>query len=298
MAEKQITEKQHYVPQVYLQGFSQDGINVYEYNFKKAAPIPNAVPIESVCREKYLYEVRNRSGEIINTNYIENFLCSFEGDFAEYRRKLLRKAIHKENFQTRSFLTKEEKAFWTFYTSLQIVRHPITLSAVKAIIQDETNGYFSEQDAHNLAIALSLPFFKEPNEQELNPMLFFVSMLRTKAIGVAYVAADNLFTSDHAVYGSRRPEDEFYQFERLWFPISSNCALIFSNPETIDRTMRNRLITVTDDEVRNLNKGIAYIAAQMVISKHPFSEEDIRLIEEARRERAQDEEQKEQNSII
>ena len=74
MAETQITEKQHYVPQVYLQGFSQDGINVYEYNFKKAAPIPNAVPIESVCREKYLYEVRNRSGEIININYIENFL--------------------------------------------------------------------------------------------------------------------------------------------------------------------------------------------------------------------------------
>ena len=298
MPEKQITEKQHYVPQIYLQGFSQDGISIYEYNFKKAGPIQNAVPIESVCREKNLYEVRNPSGEIINTNFIENVLCSFEGDFSEHRKKLLRKVIHKENFQIKSFLTKEEKAFWTFYTALQIVRNPITLSGVKAIIQDETQGYFSELEAQNLAVALCLPFFQDPNKQDLNPLKFFLAMLSTKTISVVYVETDNLFTSDHAVYGSRRPEDEFYQFERLWFPISSNCALIFSDPKTVDRTMRNRIISVTEEEVRNQNKGIAYIAAQMVLSKHPFSDEDIELIEKARRERAQDEEQKTQNQQI
>ena len=298
MAEKkEPTRKQHYIPQEHLRGFSQDALSIYEYNFKKGEAITAAVPIESVCRETDLYEMYDEDGSIININYIEDVLCQFEGQFAAYKRQLLKKA-NKANYRTMCFLTKEEKQFWTFYTALQIVRNPITLSGVKAVIQEETQGYFSELEAQNLAVALCLPFFQNPDKQELNPLRFFLSILSTKIIGAAYVEADNLFTSDHAVYGSRRPEDEFYQFERLWFPIASNCALIFTDPKTVDRTMKNRLFPVTDEEVRNLNKGIAYIAAQMVLSKHPFSNEDIKLIEEARRERAQDKERKRSLSVV
>ena len=98
MPEKQITEKQHYVPQVYLQGFSQDGISVYEFNFKKDAPIPAAVPIDSVCREKLLYEVKDEQGEIINVNYLENVLCRYEGEFADYGRQPIKKTIRRGVF--------------------------------------------------------------------------------------------------------------------------------------------------------------------------------------------------------
>lgn len=48
-------------------------------------------------------------------------------------------------------------------------------------------------------------------------------------------------------------------------------------------------IPLSDEEVQNLNKGIAYNAIQMIFSKYSFTEDDIRLIEQARAEKAQDE---------
>ena len=70
MPEKQPTKKQHYVAQTYLKGFSQDSVTVYEYNIRKRIAIGKPVSIESICREQFLYEVRGRTGEIININYI------------------------------------------------------------------------------------------------------------------------------------------------------------------------------------------------------------------------------------
>ena len=48
-------------------------------------------------------------------------------------------------------------------------------------------------------------------------------------------------------------------------------------------------IPLSDEEVQNLNKGIASNANQMIFSKYSFTEDDIRLIEQARAEKAQDE---------
>ena len=68
MSKPQPTKHQHYIPQVYLKGFSKDSSTIYEYNFKKGEALDKPVSIESVCRENYLYEVRENNGVIININ--------------------------------------------------------------------------------------------------------------------------------------------------------------------------------------------------------------------------------------
>lgn len=291
MAESPHTKEQHYVPRVYLQGFSSDARSLFEYNLKADKPIKEPVSIESVCKEKYLYELRDEQGEIINLNYLENVLCQYEGMFADHRRALLKKAVFKENYQTKCFLSKEEKQFWIFYTALQIMRNPSTLRGIKNFILDETHGAFSDQQAQNLAAGLCLPFFQKPDSNVIDAFRFVISVLKENVLRVGYAESGNLFTSDHAVYGSRKPQEEFPKFQWLWFPVSSNCAIIFSNPDLVQPEGRNRLIPLREDAIRVMNKGIVTIATQVVLSKLPFSEEDIALIREARSEKEQDEEQ-------
>ncbi len=289
MSKKQHTKNQHYIPRVYLKGFSQDLSMIYEYNYKTGEAIKAPVSIESVCRKKNLYEVRDNNGEIINSNYIEDILCGYEGLFAKYRDQLLRKAHIKENYN-KLILSKEEKDFWRVYTTLHIMRNPKTIEGIESIFQDDFKGQFTEIDNRNLAVAYCLPFFKKLEENEINAFTTFLYILQTRTIMVGFTENDNLFTSDHAMYGSGTFKDNNYGFGRLWFPVSSNCAIIFYDPKLVGKHNNNRLIPITEDEVREMNKGIAYIAKQMVLSKHPFSDEDIRLIKEARQERAEDEE--------
>ena len=285
MPEKKPTKDQHFVPKVYLQGFTNNSKTLYEYNLKTNIAIDKPVSIESICKKQYLYEIRDNQGEIVNKNFIENILCQYEGSFSEYRRKLLSKIVHKANFQSRCFLSKEEKNFWYFYTTLQLMRHPITLLGIKDIIKDELKGHFSDQEAYNFAVAYCLPIYKKPETGELNALTFFLSILLTKVLTVGYAESDNLFTSDHAMCGSRKPGGDLLSFQRLWFPISSNCALIFSDPTTVARDKRNRLIPISEEEVNINNNGIAYIAAQMILSKRPFTDSDIAIIRAARSER-------------
>lgn len=275
-----------------MKGFSQDSASIYEYNFAKREAIEKPVSIESVCREQYLYEVRDQAGEIINTNYIEEVLCKYEGQFADYRRKLLQKAGIKANFNTLCFLTREEKDFWTFFTALQMMRSPFMLYGIADVLQEELQGKLSSDEAHNIAIAFCLPFFKKPASGELTAFTHFISLLKTKTLTVGYAESDHLFTSEHAMYGVRNSAEGMFTFKKLWFPISSNCVLLFSEPGEIDRTKKNCLIPIAEEDVYEINKGIAYIAGQMVLSKYPFKESDVRLIEDARRDRAADEELK------
>lgn len=290
MSKKQLTKNQHYIPRVYLKGFSQDLSTIYEYNYKTGEAIKAPVSIESVCRKKNLYEVWDNNGEIINSNYIEDILCKYEGFFAKYREQLLNKAHIKENYYSRLILSKDEKDFWMVYTTLQIMRNPGTIYGIESLFQKDFKGHFTEIDNRNLAVAYCLPFFNKLEENEINAFTTFLYVLQTRIIMVGFIENDNLFTSDHAMYGSGTFKDNDYGFGRLWFPVSSNCAIIFYDPKLVGKHNNNRLIPITEDEVREMNKGIAYIAKQMVLSKHPFSDEDIRLIKEARQERAEDEE--------
>lgn len=288
MSKKQHTKNQHYIPQVYLKGFSQDSSTIYEYNYKNGKAIEEPVSIESVCRKKNLYEVRDNNGEIINANYIEDILCGYEGLFAKYREQLLRKAHIKENYN-KPILSKDEKDFWRIYATLNIMRNPGTLDGIESLLQEDFRGQFTGTDIRNLAVAYCLPFFKKIYENEMNAFSTFLYVLQTRTIMVGFAENDNLFTSDHAMYGSGTFKDNDYGIGRLWFPVSSNCAIVFYDPKIVGKSNNNRIYPLSENEVREMNKGIAYIAKQMVLSRHPFSGEDISLIEEARRERAEDE---------
>ncbi len=84
------TKKQHYIPQVYLRGFSpdykcnskdqvdKDKATIYQYSFEKGEVSNNAVPIKTVCYSNHLYEIRDKDGEYIYINWLETVLKQLE----------------------------------------------------------------------------------------------------------------------------------------------------------------------------------------------------------------------------
>ena len=130
-----ITKKQHYIPQVYLRGFSPEyscksneipssKYTIYCYDLTKEVQSYEPVPIKSVCYKNYLYEVTGNEGEIVLPNHLEKFFSAMAKMCREYRHKLERKAFITENYKTNYFLTQEEKSFWITYILIQILRMP------------------------------------------------------------------------------------------------------------------------------------------------------------------------------
>ena len=140
------TKKQHYVPQVYLRGFSSDESKINAYWIDNNID-ERYIPIESICRENYLYELRNDSNDLIATNHIEKCLSALEGMFSEYRIQLLNKAYITENYKTKCFFTSQEKVFWKLFIAIQMLRTPKVLNEAKIFSED----FFGESVKRNSA---------------------------------------------------------------------------------------------------------------------------------------------------
>lgn len=109
-----ITKKQHYIPQVYLRGFSPEyndksheiscsGYTIYCYDLTKTTQSYKPVPIKSVCYKNYLYEVTGDDGEIVLPNHLEKCFSALEKMFGTYRHILETKAFITENYTTNYF---------------------------------------------------------------------------------------------------------------------------------------------------------------------------------------------------
>ena len=168
---KDITKRQHYVPQVYLRSFSKDKKHIWSCTIdplKKG----KCVPIESVCSEKYLYEVKDEAGNLIAPNWIEKNLSGVEGLFASNLKKIESKAFLKENYKTKCFLTTQEKTFWKLFVAIQMMRNPVVLDEANDVIKEVSQLMLTDSQIRAIAVSQCLPFFSELKPEDNN--VFFV----------------------------------------------------------------------------------------------------------------------------
>ena len=195
MSEDKMTKKQHYIPQVYLRGFSPQyqGKNktlpngkytIYFYDLEMKKQSKMAVPIKSICYEGCLYEMRGDSGKFVCDNHLEGFFSRIENMFHTYRDKLEQKAFLEENYNTKCFLTKEEKIFWAAYMIVQILRLPNGLDAVEKEIKKHMTYTSDNMLAHDAARWYCLPFFSEINEETGQIIKTLIKPMENMHIGV------------------------------------------------------------------------------------------------------------------
>lgn len=239
-----ITKKQHYIPQVYLRGFSPEysyksneiplsKYTIYCYDLIKEVQAYKPVPIKSICYKKDLYEVTGHDGEIVLPNHLEKFFSELEKKFSEYRHKLERKAFIAENYATNIFLTQEEKLFWITYILVQILRMPQILELAEQVGLETWEEELTNKQVQNIARLFCLPFFREMTEGNKEAKVFnaLFEPMKSMSFGVGVDMQGRIITSDKPVfvYSKVFPCKEY---ERIIFPISSQmCLFMFGNED-------------------------------------------------------------------
>lgn len=293
MSEDKMTKKQHYIPQVYLRGFSPQyqGKNktlpngkytIYFYDLEMKKQSKMAVPIKSICYEECLYEMRGDAGKFVCDNHLESFFSVIERWFGAYRNKLERKAFLEENYNTKCFLTKEEQLFWAAYIIIQMSRLPNVLNAVEQEIKKYMTCASDNMLAHDAARWYCLPFFSEINEETGQIIKTLLKPMENMHIGVGVDLQGRIITTDNPVYveTSEWPCDEC---NKIIFPISSQLCLFLFGKEEKKMLPKNFLFPIGDADREEIIVSLASNAFKKIYLSYKLEEheKENKYIEEA-----------------
>lgn len=295
--DKNMTKKQHYIPQVYLRGFSPEYVDknneiplsrytIYCHDLTKEVQSYKPVPIKSVCYKNYLYEVTGHDGEIVLPNHLEKFFIEMEKMFGKYRHNLERKAFITENYSMNSFLTQEEKLFWITYILIQILRIPQILELAEQIGLETWEEELTNKEAQNIARLVCLPFFREITEGNKETMVFdtLFEPMRSMSFGIGVDVQERIITSDKPVFVHSK-EFSCKEYERIIFPISSQICLFMFGNEDKKKQRKNFLFQIDDDYREEIIKSMSASAFEKVYSNHIFNKKERKYIKEIMKDR-------------
>ena len=293
---KCMTKKQHYIPQVYLRGFSPEYEDskeienskhtIYCYDLIKNIQFPHPIPIKSICYEDYLYEVTDSNEEIVLPNYLEIVLGSLEKMFSKYRKMLEQKAFLPENYKTKCFLKKEEKAFWVTYMVIQILRMPDTIKEAEEFTLKFWKDKFSRNQAKNFAREFCLPFFKEIKGDSREAMLVeaFAKPMMSMYFAIGVDMQGRIITGDKPVYIHSKsfPCEEY---DIVIFPITSRICLFLLGGKEKNPYYKNRLFPMNDEVLEMITKSITEAAHEKLYSNHLLNDKELCQIHEVMRDK-------------
>lgn len=284
MQENQITKVQHFVPKAYLRSFSSDQKRIWSYSSDQVDK-GTLVPIDSICQEKFLYEIRDENGNLSATNWIEHVLVNLEGMYATHLRNLEKKAFNKNNYQTRCFLSTLEKTFWKLFIAIQIVRSPEMIEATQKITKELLGDQLSTNQIHTFAISQCLPFFSELKADDQNILFAFLKPMDSMTIAVGVDGSGSLFTSDSPIFCYSPEVKDFVnlkEYERIVYPLTPKLVLLLFGGEAKQKYNKNGLFPLDREKLNIVKQHIACSANKWFLSMNELSAEDIEIIKSTR----------------
>ncbi len=299
MEEKDLLKKKHhFVPQVYLRGFSPDyeplnksSLHFEKYTIfsfdieKRAYDSTEAVPIHSICYKKKLYEIYGADGQIVVPNWLENWFCELEKMYGSYRTELERK-IHRDNIGVPNFLTTKERGFWVTFIAIHLLRNAHALSEAEAAIKDLDNSSLSDKEIKSVVRKLCLPFFREIHEGSMETKILdeiLAPMYKMQfAVGVDF--DHQLITSDKgaSIIGKEFPAEEY---DEVIFPITSSICLFLVGNDNKDEYQDNMLFELSEAGKNHVTTNVVLDAYKKIYSNHRFSVQEKKFIKEIAAER-------------
>lgn len=277
------TVDEHYIPQVYLKGFSSNNKTIFRFDLKKENQSSKEVPISSIAFKKNGYEMQDGNNAFINRNFIEKSLSMIEAQFPKYREMLERKAFLKENWDTISFLSKEEKDYWKLFVTLQLMRDPVFIKAGQESAHTYYKNTISLQAAKNRTLIGCFPFFQSSINNPTGTLFEKVfDILYEMNVMVKAARGSNLIISDNPVCITAK-SGSFEGITGAWMPITPDMAILFFKKGLVEGEKRNSLSLLKPDAAEKMNKEIIRRARNELYSKDPFNKTEITLIKEIRK---------------
>lgn len=277
---EQHTKSEHFIPRVYLRGFSNNGRFVMAYNAKEDRQYTNPFSIADICQKKYLYEYRNTDNSIINKNEIENGLGIIEGMFSEYRERLRKKAYHDENINTNCFFSLDEKAFWKGFITTQILRYPDILNNAKDFISTQIQEELSDSSVRNVTLYNMLSLDKIVDTTQRTVFSDTMDSLSNMSIHLFVDKTKSLFTTDKAL--TIEYNKQTLEYEYIYFPVTFDLAIILANENHTKLLGKNRMHHFNNFQLPAFKRQIAATANEWIYSRNIISNEDINLIRKVR----------------
>lgn len=279
MQNKPQTNIEHYIPRVYLKGFSDNGKSVYAFSLKDNKIIQNC-PIETACQEKWLYELKDNNNQIMVANLIEEKLSIIEAQFKSYKKALVNKAFNIDNFNAKGFFTSEEKAFWKVYITIQMLRTPRIIKEISNEINNRTDGQFTKNEIRNYTLISVMPFIKELQLDNIT-FWFLFGLIEKTSICAFVDIYHSLFTSDNPI-ACITPASGENEMKLLFFPITPDIAIVLFGGEYKKDFGKNCLYQFKNQQLDVFKQSIARTAQNMIYSKSALNKDDIELIKYAR----------------
>lgn len=287
------TKRQHYIPQVYLRGFSPDYLDnndtnidvskfrIFTYNLNKNDQIGIAIPIKDICFENYLYEIKDENGNIIYKNHLEKWLSKIESMFSKYRRQLEQKVLDKRNNNHVLLFSEEELIFWKLFFVVQNLRTPQIMRIAESVAKDVFQNKLSDNQAKTVSKIWCLPFFRElkGDEAELD---IFNRLLKPLSDMIFTVGCDDkarIITSDmsFSIYGDI-DDNAFIEYDKIMIPITSQICLFLVNKHKYNNIRENCLFEINDEIRREIFLNISYSAYENIYLNHMITEKEIVLL--------------------
>lgn len=288
MTTQNIKKKQHYVPQFYLNGFTNNERKLY--CFKKENGQSFYAHPADICRDLFHYEVPwGQSNNLIGQNYvlqgtIEDAFGEREKVFAPTLKRII--SICSSNVNKNALIcSKEEHETLCEMIADFIVRNPNSINKKhfseekERILHTDDFKVFSN-DAKSLGFNDITPIIEYVQQSELYGMGDFdKTFMRIKEnlleLTYAFHLSQNSFiTSDSPVI--YKIEDE--KIAMAYLPLCSHLAVTFSN-KCKNRNCRNRCSSLSDDLIKKCNgQYIDYDLAHLLISNKCFSINDFERV--------------------
>lgn len=263
---KQLTKEQHYVPQFYLKGFSEDGIHIYQYDIKKDKV--HKTLIKNTCKESYLYEYKNELGKVISNNEIEDLFGKIESQVSN----LIQDISCRSPLTKRGFLKDDELFLLYLYLYIQLMRTSRNMYLATTIVNSGEHEFQKKN--------LVLNRFFQNIDNLTNPLLLRTLELfwELKPV-IIRTTFDCFYTTDNPVFISDKyVKKDINKFDLIKFTLTSNMALVLT--EQKGKGIKNRLF-VYDSAHPNIdcvNIDVFQTSDRYVYSKEPFSEYQIEQI--------------------
>lgn len=232
------TRKQHYVPQFYLRQFADDSGRLWAC--RRGSDKTFSTRIEDICCERDLHEVRFSEGKAPSDyympNYVENHLSEMESHLAKSYRELLKDcdsgSIDLNDRLAASLLIahllvrhpksiKEEREHASDFLATWREDCEITSSDLRLL---DASGWRGDDHALvELAIEDALLLSKD----ESAPFFRLFGLFASKNLCVARAPEESTFISASTPYFIIGPEDDSYEFDFAYMPLSSRYAVFF-----------------------------------------------------------------------
>ena len=280
------TIDQHYIPQMYLKGFSEsvqkskeEKFYIWQYNIKKMQQIKVPVPIKSVCYEENLYELRNNAGEFVARNLIENTFGRLEYETSKVIESIKEKVGKTSCYDCEAVLSEYDKSILIIFMNSLIFRDPVTIENGMKVLQ-KNNPNLDSLDARNFTLMNLLPIGEDTKWNEHTVIRSAINRYNDMAFQIGVSDSDDIITCDRPIVEwPSMAGDSDNRPRAVAFPLTSRMVLYLYPIENVSARGKSCIFHMDEQRIRDMQHNIAVYSIDYVFSKTKFSEEQVGMIE-------------------